>query len=271
MRAIVTKRCIDVSRRLACAAAMAAIGLQLTTTAADGDGTEGRPEKVDTALVLAVDVSGSVDAERYALQMEGIAEAFEDPAVQRTILSGPNRSMTVALVEWSNTAALTLPWTLIASPADAQAFAAKVRHAPRGDNAFTCMSRALQLVDGKVIPFAPVPAERIIIDVSGDGHDNCNLSPPVDAMRDRLVAEGVTINGLPILAGQEAATLENWYRDHVIGGNSAFLVTAHGFADFGRAIRQKFMVEISMGRVTPEEQAASIREPSSAASHQGFF
>ncbi|HTP84630.1 MAG TPA: DUF1194 domain-containing protein [Alphaproteobacteria bacterium] len=247
MRAIATKPSTN-SWRLAFAGAIAALilGAQLRSSVADSESIEGRPEKVDTALVLAVDVSGSVDAQRYALQMEGIAEAFEDPAVQRTILSGPNRSMTVALVEWSNTASLAIPWTLIASPADAQVFAAKVRHAPRTDNAFTCMSRALQLVDGKVLPFAPVPAERTIIDVSGDGHDNCNLDPPIDAMRDRLVAEGVTINGLPILAGQDAATLEDWYRSHVIGGNSAFIVTANGFTDFGRAIRQKFMVEISM-------------------------
>jgi hypothetical protein len=252
MHAIATRRSTDTRRRriimrLAYAGAMAALalGLQLRSAAAANDGIEGRPEKVDTALVLAVDVSGSVDAQRYALQMEGIAQAFEDRDVQRTILSGPNRAMAVALVEWSNTASLTIPWTLIASPADAQAFAEKVRHAPRSDNAFTCMSRALQLVEGKVLPFAPVPAERIIVDVSGDGHDNCNLDPPVEAMRDRLVADGVTINGLPILAGREAATLEDWYRDHVIGGNSAFLVAAQGFADFGRAIRQKFMVEVS--------------------------
>ena len=251
MRAIATRRSTNRRRPrailgLACAGALAlALGLQLRPSAAANDGIEGRPEKVDTALVLAVDVSGSVDAQRYALQMEGIAQAFEDRDVQRTILSGPNRSMAVALVEWSNTASLTIPWTLIASPADAQAFAEKVRHAPRNDNAFTCMSRALQLVEGKVLPFAPVPAERVIVDVSGDGHDNCNLDPPVDAVRDRLVAEGVTINGLPILAGREAETLEDWYRSHVIGGNSAFLVAAQGFADFGRAIRQKFMVEVS--------------------------
>lgn len=204
-----------------------------------------RRETVDTALVLAVDVSGSVNAERYALQMEGLAKAFEDPEVERTILSGPHRSMFVTLVEWSNTAAVTIPWTLITSPADALAFAGKLRHAPRGDNEFTCMARALQLVEGKVLPFVPAPADRTIVDVSGDGHDNCNTSPPVDALRDRLVARGVTINGLPILEGEEAATLEDWYRAHVIGGNGAFLVPARGFKDFARAMRQKFIVEIS--------------------------
>jgi hypothetical protein len=204
-----------------------------------------RGEIVDTALVLAVDVSGSINADRYALQMEGIAKAFEDREVQRVILSGPNRSMFAALVEWSNRASITIPWTLITSRDDAQDFADKVRHAPRADDQFTCMSQALQLVNGKVLPFLPVPADRTIIDVSGDGHDNCNSSPPTDAVRDQLVAAGVTINGLPILEGDEAATLEAWYREHVIGGSAGFLVPAHGFADFRRAMRRKFIVEIS--------------------------
>jgi hypothetical protein len=204
-----------------------------------------RAERVDTALVLAVDVSSSVDEARYALQMEGIAGAFEDREVQGLILSGPHRAIFVALVEWSNRASVAIPWTLIASRADATGFADKVRHAPRAEDQFTCMARALQVVDGKVLPFLPVPADRTVIDVSGDGHDNCNTSPPVDAVRDGLAAAGVTINGLPILVGDEAATLEAWYRDHVIGGPAAFLVPAHGFADVARAMRRKFLVEIS--------------------------
>lgn len=225
-------------------AALAATLLALTGPSAMA-APASRAEMVDTALVLAVDVSGSVNAERYTLQMEGIAKAFEDPAVERTILSGPRRSMFVTLIEWSDTAAVTIPWTLITTPGDAQAFAEKVRHAPRADNHFTCMSRALQLVDDKVLPFLPAAAERTIIDVSGDGRDNCNSRPPVEAMRDRLVAEGLTINGLPILEGDEATTLEAWYKSHVIGGTSAFLEPALGFADFARAIRQKFIVEVS--------------------------
>ena len=206
---------------------------------------EARAERVDTALVLAVDVSGSVDERRYALQMEGIAKAFEDREVQGLILSGPRRAMLVSLVEWSNRAAVTIPWTLIASRQDAKEFADTVRHAPRVDDQFTCMARALGLVEGKVLPFLPVPADRTVIDVSGDGHDNCNTDPPVDAMRDGLAAAGVTINGLPILEGEEALTLEAWYRDHVIGGPGAFLVPAHGFADVARAMRRKFLIEIS--------------------------
>jgi hypothetical protein len=202
-------------------------------------------EMTDTALVLAVDVSESVTPERYALQMEGIARAFHDREVQSSILSGAHHSMFVTLVEWSNKPFVVLPWTLITSAEEADAFADKIRRAPRADNQFTCMSRALDTIQGKVLPFLPVPAERTIIDVSGDGRDNCNPAKSVDAVRDELVAAGATINGLPILEGDEAATLEAWYREHVIGGHAAFLVPAHGFADVQRAMRQKFIVEIS--------------------------
>ena len=209
-------------------------------------------EMVDTALVLAVDVSQSVDEERFVLQMEGIAKAFEDPEVQRSIFSGPHRAMFVTLVEWSDKAAVAVPWTLIASPDDAKAFAATLRKTPRHSSDFTCMSRGLKLIGDKVLPFLPIPANRTVIDVSSDGRDNCNLSPPVDALRDELVADGVTINGLPILEGNEQATLEGWYKENVIGGTSAFILPAHGYGDFERAMRRKFVTEIS-ARMPSEE------------------
>jgi hypothetical protein len=230
------------------AAAFAAASL----LAADAPGgAQSRAEMVDTALVLAVDVSGSVTSERYALQMEGIARAFEDSSVQAAILSGAHRAIFVTLVEWSNRPAVSVPWTLLASAEDARAFAQRIRRAPRTDSQFTCMAAALQLIADKMLPFVPAPAERTIIDVSGDGHDNCNPQRQVDAVRDDLVRADVTINGLPILEGDEAETLEAWYGDHVIGGNGAFLLPALGFRDFGRAMRRKFVVEISLGAGPP--------------------
>jgi len=96
-----------------------------------------------------------------------------------------------------------------------------------------------------VLTRMPVKSDRTVVDVSGDGHDNCNPPVPVDAVRDELVAGVVTINGLPILEGDEVLTLAPWYRDHVIGGAGAFLLPAAGFKDFGRAIRQKFITEVS--------------------------
>ena len=230
--------------RLAPPTVLIAAALALQLPSARG-AVEAQAERADAALVLAVDVSGSVDEKRYALQMEGIAKAFEDREVQGLILSGPHRAMFVSLVEWSNRSAVAIPWTLITSRADAAEFADRVRHAPRADDQFTCMSRALAIVEDKVLPFLPAPADRTIVDVSGDGHDNCNTSPPVEAVRDELAAAGVTVNGLPILEGDEATTLEAWYRDHVIGGPGAFLVPAHGFTDVARAMRRKFLVEIS--------------------------
>ena len=211
-------------------------------------------ERVDVALVLAVDVSGSVDDDRYALQMEGIARAFEDRDVQSTILSGPNAAILVTLVNWSQKPQVAIPWRVIARRADATAFASDIRRAPRRAEDFTCMSAMLQVVEEKVLPLLPLPAERTVVDVSGDGRDNCNPPTPVDSLRDGLVADGATINGLPIKAGREAATIAQWYQQHVIGGTAAFLLPANGYEDFGRAIRQKFIIEIS-GR-NPETAVA---------------
>lgn len=218
---------------------LALAALCLSTPAAAAD------DMVDTALVLAVDVSGSVDAERFALQMEGIARAFEDQDVQNTILAGPSGRLLVTLVNWSHKPRIAIPWTIISSRDDAAEFAAAVRLAPRSSEDFTCMSLMLQVVAEKVLPLMPMAANRVIVDVSGDGSDNCNPAISVDRIRDDLVADEVTINGLPILEGREADSIESWYDQHVIGGGSAFLLPAKGFNDFGRAIRQKFIAEMS--------------------------
>ena len=201
--------------------------------------------RVDVALVLAVDVSGSVDENRFVLQMEGIATAFEDREVQNTILSGQYGALLVTLVNWSQKPQIAVPWRVIASPADAMAFAADVRRAPRRAGDFTCMSLMMQVGGDKVLPLMPVPADRTVVDISGDGRDNCNPRTAVDSIRDGLVADRVTINGLPIKAGREADTIAPWYEQHVIGGAAAFLLPANGYEDFGRAIRQKFIIEIS--------------------------
>ncbi len=201
-------------------------------------------ERVDVALVLAVDVSGSVDAARFTLQMQGIAAAFEAVEVEAGILSGPHRSMLVAMVQWSDKPVLSVPWTLLASGDDVRAFAARVRGQRRAEGNFTCMSVALRSIADKVVTRLPVPADRLVVDVSGDGHDNCNPPEPVGRVRDELASAGVTVNGLPILEGDEADTLEAWYQDNVIGGPNAFLLPAAGFADFQRAMRRKFVTEI---------------------------
>lgn len=217
-------------------ALLAALALPAATRAA---------ERVDLALVLAVDVSESVDSERYALQMNGIAAALESPEVQAGILSGPHRAVLIAVVQWSNRPSLSVPWTLLARPDDVRGVAQQVRRLRRADKGFTCMSVALRSIADKLVTQLPIPADRVVVDVSGDGRDNCNSAEPVDSVRDDLAAADVTVNGLPILEGEDAAVLEDWYRAHVIGGPNAFLVAAAGFADFERAMRRKFVSEIS--------------------------
>lgn len=226
----------------------------------------------DTALILAIDVSGSVDETRYQLQMEGVARAIEDPAVVDTVVSGPRGGILLSIVFWADRSEMVLPWQLIRNIDDAKNVASQIRNLPQHSGEFTCMSRMLSMVKETVVPGLAAKADRIVLDVSGDGIDNCREATESDRERDVLVAMGVTINGLPIIVkgenetvgagayrapgyglkglrlgpGSGQTTLDAWYNDHVIGGTSGFLFNADGFEDFGRAFRQKFVTEISV-------------------------
>jgi hypothetical protein len=199
---------------------------------------------VDTALVLSVDVSSSVDQGRYSLQMEGIASALEDESVIGAFLSGPNRSIMVALLTWTDSPRIAISWTKIASAEDARAFAGRVRVVNRHIGVFTCVSRMFQFLP-RLLKRLPEPAARVVIDVSGDGSDNCNPGRPAADVREELVSQNVTVNGLPILEGPEASTIEAWYRANVKGGPGAFIFPAISYQEFGTAIRQKIIKEIS--------------------------
>ncbi len=200
---------------------------------------------VDTALVIAVDVSNSVDEQRYRLQMQGIADALEDPAVVGTILNGAQGAILVTIVAWSDQPEIALDWTRIASKQEAAAIASRIRRLPRYSGEFTCVATMMRYLNNKVLPTVPARALRKVVDVSGDGADNCNSRVAAREIRDELVSYGTVINGLPILEGDQKYTLEDWYEKNVRGGPGSFILPAESFADFGRAIRQKFIVEIS--------------------------
>jgi hypothetical protein len=224
---------------------------------------------VDTALIVSVDVSGSVDVNRYTLQMDGIARALEDEAVIDAILNGPRGGILFTLVEWSERPAISIPWMRISSREQALALAAEVRRTPRQEGEFTCVALMMKFVSDLVVTTLPAQARRVVMDVSGDGIDNCDGDEATIVNRDVLIATGMTINGLPIHEGDpsrpvgggafrapgrafqprtltaEIKLLEPWYEKHVIGGEGAFLLPAYGYNDFRRAIRQKFTLEIS--------------------------
>jgi len=225
-----------------------------------------RGAEVDTALIVAVDVSNSVDEQRYRLQMEGIAQALEDPGVIQAIVGGAKGGILFSMITWADHPKVNLPWTRITSAEEARAAAIRVRTLPRQSGEFTCMSRMMRFVSDKIVPQIPAKATKVVLDISGDGRDNCNEQEPIDEVRNELVKYGVTVNGLPILEGTDAEqvetpgaaptqsylpqeqktdALEEWFRTHVKGGAGSFVLPANGYADFGRAIRQKFVLEVS--------------------------
>ncbi len=204
---------------------------------------------VDLALVMAVDVSESVDAEEYELQHEGIARAFEDPQLADAIAAGKEHAIEVAVIEWSDRdkQVITVDWTRVEDRASAAAFAAKVRKTRRTSEGLTAIGDAL-LAAKALLDHAPAPAERRLIDLSGDGM--ANIGPPVQEVRDALVADGVTINGLAILASEP--WLETYYNDYVVGGAGAFLLRAEDFRSFANAMHQKLLSEVS--GLSPDER-----------------
>lgn len=205
--------------------------------------TQGPP--ADIALIVSVDVSSSVNTRRYAMQMEGIANALEDPSVAAALLGGPHERTLFTMVTWANTPKIAVPWTAITSRNDAETIAATIRKLPQFTGGFTCLAGMLQFISERVVKRLPAPAKKIVLDVSGDGPDDCNNEDLLKSQHDTLIESGVTINGLPIKDGPDADIIEPWYREHVIGGMGSFAIPARGYNDFARAVRQKFVTEIS--------------------------
>ena len=220
---------------------------------------------VDLELVLAVDVSGSIDEEEARLQREGFAAAITNPHILRAIQSGPIGQVAVMYVEWSglDRHRVVADWTVIANEGDARDFAETIADASPFRGQWTSISslidQSMKYLDGNEYVGA-----RRVIDISGDGENN--NGDPILGARDRAVAAGVTINGLPIINGrvgpngmEPSPDLDQYYRDCVIGGPGAFLVVARGFNDFARAIRRKLFLELSGWQPAPHRVHASLR------------
>jgi hypothetical protein len=211
-------------------------------------------EQVDLLLVLASDVSRSVDHPKFLLQREGYAAAISDPQVLDAIKSGPNQKIAVAFVEWSGYGAqkLVIGWTKIDGAAAARKFGDQLLELPRSFADRTSISGG---IDFSYAQFANAPFEatRRTIDVSGDGTNNAGRD--VKLARDEAVARGVVINGLVILSDRPVpwnaehtnpqGGLDKYYQDNVVGGPGAFVLVAENFQSFGRAIVKKLIAEIA--------------------------
>ena len=214
-------------------------------------------DTVDVALVLATDVSRSIDDGEFKLQREGYAEGISSPRVLNAIQAGTHRAIAVSFVEWAgpDEQMVVVKWTVIKDGESAQEFASILRTAPRSFSGRTSISAA---IDFAMVEFkdSGVEADRRIIDVSGDGTNNAGR--PVTDARDQAVAQGVTINGLAIINvrpegyffahTQPPEGLPAYYKNNVVGGTTSFLQVVQDFSSFGDAITNKLLSEIASAK-----------------------
>lgn len=214
-------------------------------------------EQVDLLLILAADVSRSVDSAKFQLQRDGYAAAISDPRVLDAVRSGRVGRIGLTFVEWSGVGAqrVVIDWTTIGDADSAKGFGDRLLEAPRSFADRTSISGAIEFAMGQFAR-APYDAPRRTIDVSGDGTNNAGRD--VASVRDEALAQGVTINGLVILSDTPLAWnpdhtnppggLDNYYRNNVIGGPSAFVQVAQDFNAFGQAIVKKMIAEVAQAQ-----------------------
>ena len=204
---------------------------------------------VDLQLVLAVDASGSVNDARFELQKHGYAAAFRNPQVIKAIMSGGEQSIAVTMMQWTGAFmhVQVVPWTLLKDAASAKSFADAISRSRRelfggGTSISGAIDQSMLLLSQ-----SPFKSQRRTIDVSGDGANNGGRS--VVAAREDAVRQGVSINGLPILAVDPY--LDQYYYSYVIGGPGAFMIPAANYENFADAVVKKLILEIAANEDRP--------------------
>lgn len=230
-------------------------------------GAEDAAATVDVELVLAVDVSWSMDRGEQDIQRSGYVAAFRSPEVQRAILQGAYGRVAVTYVEWAGvlSQSVVVPWTLIDSAEAANTFAARLAAEEPDRQRRTSISGA---IDAAVPMFEAnaVTGLRRVIDVSGDGPNNQGRA--VQAARDDAVAADITINGLPLMTSganlgysfwATIPHLDTYYARCVIGGPGAFVIPVTDWGQFPDAVRRKLVLELAGGWPAPEPAPPVIR------------
>jgi hypothetical protein len=227
-----------------------------------------RAADVDLLLVLAADVSRSVDAAKFQLQRDGYAAAISDARVLDTVRSGQSGRIALTFVEWSGVGAqrVVVDWMAIGDAASAKDFGDRLLESPRSFADRTSISGAIEFAMAQLAR-SPFAAARQAIDISGDGTNNSGRE--VTELRDQAVAKGITINGLAILSDtplpwnpehtNPPGGLEHYYRNNVIGGRGAFVTVAKNFSSFGDAIISKLIAEVAQAHEPRARQAAALR------------
>jgi hypothetical protein len=229
-------------------------GAALVIAALSALGTVARAQDVDLLLVLASDVSRSVDTRKFQLQREGYAAALSNRRVVEAIQSGPHGKIAICFVEWSGATSvkLVIDWTIVGDAASARKIGDQMLELPRSFADRTSISAGLEFAFAQ-LERSPFKAARRTIDVSGDGTNNSGRD--IASVRDEVTAKGVTVNGLVILSDSPLpwnpehtnppGGLGEYYRRNVIGGPGAFVMVAENHDSFGQAIVKKMIAEIA--------------------------
>ncbi len=221
---------------------------------------------VDVELILAVDVSYSMDMDELALQREGYALAVTSKEFLTALKTGPTGKVAVTYFEWAaaNDQKIVVPWRVIDGPESAGALAEEILKAPLRRASRTSISGAINFAM-PLFEANTYTGLRRVIDISGDGPNN--NGEPVTVARDAALAKGITINGLPIMAKEtnyatmDIENLDFYYEDCVIGGAGSFVVPIKTKEKFKEAIRTKLVLEVAHRVPEPRIVPAAIREP----------
>jgi hypothetical protein len=220
-------------------------------------------QSVDVELILAVDVSYSMDMDELAIQREGYAQAIQSKEFLQALKAGPNGRIAVTYFEWaaSTDQKIIIPWRLIDGPETADAVAAEIMKTPIRRASRTSISGAI----GFAMPLFeenPYHGLRRVIDISGDGPNN--NGGPVTVARDTALEKGIVINGLPIMVKEPSYStmdidnLDYYYEDCVVGGPGSFVIAIKDREKFKEAIRTKLLMEVA-GR-TPERPVVRVAD-----------
>jgi hypothetical protein len=217
---------------------------------AQSSGGAASPEDVDLALVIATDVSYSVDENEAHFQRQGAVTAFRSPEVVLAIQSGPHGRIAVAYIDFATAGAnkIIADWHVVNDKASADGFADILEAAPRTLGVNTSISSGIELAE-HLLDTVGYTAVKRMIDVSGDGPNN--EGHLIERAREHALSKGIIINGLPIMTPADQfdiyylPDLDKYYAGCVIGGPGSFIQIAHGFEDLARALRRKLIQEIS--------------------------
>jgi hypothetical protein len=218
--------------------------------------------QVDLEVVLAVDVSASMDANEQRIQRQGYVEAFRSPDVLHAIASGVYGRIAVTYVEWSSALyqVVVMPWRVLSNQEDMDAFANDLERAPISREGATSISGVLASAS-RMFAASGFDSDRRTIDISGDGANNDGAF--IVPTRDRVLQQGIAINGLPILISPSPLVgnvrIDNYYRDCVIGGPGAFVIPIQSPSDFAPATRRKLIEEIAMNQARPAEEVQQVQ------------